>query len=154
MLMTFPSIRHIEKACSRRRTCGRGRKLSGSHAFSNLLAGVQISDHQPIRLERLRRRRGRIGWIEQITTTYVSCDLGPTGLVVPLTYFIERPFRTGTRRTADLLANVLVYTDYSAPVDDIDGSCMKSAALRLWMAKSGTCKSPMPQTDPWSCAHS
>jgi len=40
-------------------------------------------------------------------------------LVVPLSYFIERPFENWTRETAALLAPVLLYLDYTAPIDAI-----------------------------------
>jgi small-conductance mechanosensitive channel len=63
---------------------------------------------------------GEWGWVEQITTTYVVVRLWDLRrLVVPLTYFIEKPFQNWTRRTADLLGTVFVYTDYSVPVEDV-----------------------------------
>jgi hypothetical protein len=37
--------------------------------------------------------------------------------MVPLSYFIEKPFRNWTHRTADLLGSVFVYTDYGVPVE-------------------------------------
>jgi hypothetical protein len=39
--------------------------------------------------------------------------------VVPLTYFIERPFQNWTRRTAELLGTVFLYTDYSVPIEPL-----------------------------------
>jgi Mechanosensitive ion channel len=81
---------------------------------------VQIALTQPIRLEDAVVVESEWGWIEQITTTYVVVRLWDLRrLVVPLTYFIEKPFQNWTRRTADLLCTVLVYTDYSVPVEDV-----------------------------------
>jgi small-conductance mechanosensitive channel len=121
MLMTFPSIRHIgESLFASAGLAAVVAGLAARTAFSNLLAGVQIAITQPIRLEDFVVVESESGWIEQITTTYVVVRIWDLRrLVVPLTYFIERPFQNWTRRTADLLATVFVYTDYSAPVDDI-----------------------------------
>jgi len=38
---------------------------------------------------------------------------------VPLSYFIEHPFQNWTRVTADLLGTVLVYADYTVPVEAV-----------------------------------
>jgi hypothetical protein len=40
-------------------------------------------------------------------------------LVLPLSYFIEKPFQNWTRQTADLLGTVFVYADYTVPVDEV-----------------------------------
>jgi hypothetical protein len=38
-------------------------------------------------------------------------------LVLPITYFIQKPFQNWTRTTAELLGTVYIYTDYRVPVD-------------------------------------
>ncbi len=40
-------------------------------------------------------------------------------LIVPISYFIEKPFEYWTRVSADLLGTVFVYADYALPVDDL-----------------------------------
>ena len=40
-------------------------------------------------------------------------------MVVPLSYFIEKPFQNWTRTSATLLGTVFVYTDYSVPVEEV-----------------------------------
>jgi len=39
--------------------------------------------------------------------------------MVPITYFIERPFQNWTRVTADILGTVFIYVDYTVPVEEI-----------------------------------
>ena len=39
--------------------------------------------------------------------------------VVPLPYFIEKPFQNWTRDASDLIGVVLLYTDYNVPVDKL-----------------------------------
>jgi hypothetical protein len=38
---------------------------------------------------------------------------------VPLNYFIERPFQNWTRTTADILGTVVIYADYTVPVQEL-----------------------------------
>jgi small-conductance mechanosensitive channel len=60
------------------------------------------------------------GWVEEITSTYVVIRLWDLRrLIVPLTYFIEKPFYNWTRRAANYIGSVLLYLDYGAPVDRI-----------------------------------
>lgn len=40
-------------------------------------------------------------------------------LVLPINYFIEKPFQNWTRTSADILGTVYVYVDYGAPVEEI-----------------------------------
>ncbi|NIN01442.1 MAG: mechanosensitive ion channel family protein, partial [candidate division Zixibacteria bacterium] len=40
-------------------------------------------------------------------------------LVLPITYFIEKPFQNWTRVTADILGTVFIYVDYTVPVEAI-----------------------------------
>jgi small-conductance mechanosensitive channel len=60
------------------------------------------------------------GRIEEITLTYVVVRIWDMRrLIVPITYFIEKPFQNWTRISADILGTVFIYTDYSVPVDAI-----------------------------------
>ena len=39
--------------------------------------------------------------------------------MVPISYFIEKPFQNWTRVSADLLGTVFIYTDYTIPVQAV-----------------------------------
>jgi small-conductance mechanosensitive channel len=84
---------------------------------SNLLAGLQIALTEPIRLDDVVIVEGEWGKIEEIATTYVIVAIWDyRRLVVPLTYFIEKPFQNWTREHADLMGTSFLYVDYSIPV--------------------------------------
>jgi len=121
ILMTFPSIRHLGESLFA--SAGLAALVAGLAARStlnNLFAGVQIALTQPMRLEDVVIVEGEWGWIEEITTTYVIVRVWDLRrLVVPLAYFIEKPFQNWTRRTADLLGTAFVYTDYTVPVEAV-----------------------------------
>ena len=121
MLMTFPSIRHLGESLFA--SAGLAALLAGLAArstFSNLLAGVQIAFTQPMRLDDVVIVEGEWGWVEEIRTTYVVVRIWDLRrLIVPLSYFIEKPFQNWTRNTADLLGTVFLYTDYTIPVEEV-----------------------------------
>jgi small-conductance mechanosensitive channel len=94
--------------------------LAARPVLSNLFAGVQLAVTQPIRIEDAVTVENEYGWIEEITSTYVVIRLWDLRrLIVPLTYFIEKPFYNWTRHAAHYIGSVLLYLDYGAPVDRI-----------------------------------
>ena len=121
MVMTFPNIRHLGESLFA--SAGLAAVVAGLAArttLSSLFAGVQIAFSQPIRLDDVVIVEGEWGWIEEITTTYVVVRIWDLRrLVVPLSYFIEKPFQNWTRNTANLLGTVFVYADYTVPVDEV-----------------------------------
>lgn len=121
MLMTFPAVRHV--GVSLLASAGLAGLIVGMAArstLSNLIAGIQVALTQPIRIEDAIVLEGEWGWIEEIGTTYVVVRLWDLRrLIVPLSYFIEKPFQNWTRTTADLLATAMIYVDYTAPVQEL-----------------------------------
>jgi hypothetical protein len=89
-------------------------------AITNTIAGLQIALTEPIRLDDVVIIDGEWGRIEEITTTFVVIRIWDLRrLVVPLSYFIDKPFQNWTRVTADLLGGVFIYADYLVPVDEV-----------------------------------
>lgn len=69
--------------------------------LSNLVAGIQIAITQPIRIEDAVIVENEWGWVEEINATYVVVRLWDwRRLVLPLTYFIQKPFQNWTREGA------------------------------------------------------
>lgn len=94
--------------------------LAARPVLSNLFAGVQLAMTQPIRIDDQVVVENEWGWIEEITSTYVVIRLWDwRRLIVPLTYFIEKPFQNWTRENSALIGSAFLYVDYRAPVDVI-----------------------------------
>jgi hypothetical protein len=119
--MTFPSIRHVgESLFASAGLAALAAGLAAKSTLSSLVAGVQIALTQPIRLDDVVIVEGEWGWVEEITTTYVIVRIWDLRrLVLPLSYFIEKPFQNWTRQTADILGTVFLYTDYTVPVEEV-----------------------------------
>jgi small-conductance mechanosensitive channel len=91
--------------------------LAMQPVLSNLVAGIQIAITQPIRIEDAIIVENEWGWVEEITATYVVVRLWDwRRLVLPLTYFIQKPFQNWTRDGASLIGSVFIYVDHRAPV--------------------------------------
>lgn len=105
--------------------------------LSNLLAGLQIALTQPIRLDDVVIVEGEWGRIEEITNTYIVVRIWDLRrLVVPLSYFIEKPFQNWTRQTADLLGTVYLNVDYTVPVGELRGELHRILqSSKLWDRK-------------------
>jgi small-conductance mechanosensitive channel len=87
---------------------------------SNLLAGLQIALSEPIRVDDVVVIEGEWGRIDEITSTYVVVKIwDQRTLVVPLSYFIEKPFANWTRHSGEILGTAFLYVDYSVPVEPL-----------------------------------
>jgi small-conductance mechanosensitive channel len=86
--------------------------------LTNMIAGVQIATDQPIRLDDAVIVEGEWGVVEEITSTYVVVKLWDwRRMILPLTYFIQKPFQNWTRETARLIGTAFLYVDYEAPME-------------------------------------
>jgi small-conductance mechanosensitive channel len=91
--------------------------LAARPVLSNLIAGVQLAMTQPIRIDDAVIVENEWGTIEEITATYVVVRLWDLRrMIVPLTYFIEKPFQNWTRDSSALIGSIFIYVDYRAPV--------------------------------------
>ena len=94
--------------------------LAAQKIFANFLAGIQIAFTQPIRLDDVVVVEKEWGRISEMTLTYVVVKIwDERNLILPISYFIEKPFQNWTRTTANLLGTVMIYIDFSVPVDDV-----------------------------------
>jgi small-conductance mechanosensitive channel len=121
VLVTFESVRQY--GVSLFASAGIAGLIAGLAArpvLSNLFAGLQIALAQPIRLEDAVIVENEGGSIEEITGTYVVVRLWDwRRLVVPLSYFIEKPFQNWTRQSPALIGSVMIYVDYTVPVERV-----------------------------------
>ena len=121
MLMTFPNVRHLGTSMlASAGLLGLVAGVAARSTFSSLIAGLQVAVTQPIRLGDSVVVEGEWGWIEEITTTFVVVRIWDLRrMILPLTYFIEKPFQNWTHSSAALLGTVMLYADYTLPVEEM-----------------------------------
>jgi small-conductance mechanosensitive channel len=92
--------------------------LAARPVLSNLFAGVQLA--MTLRIDDAVIVENEWGTIEEITSTYVVVRLWDwRRMIVPLSYFIEKPFQNWTREGSALIGTACIYVDYRAPVGAI-----------------------------------
>lgn len=94
--------------------------LSAQEVVGALLAGIQIAITQPFRIDDAVLVENEWGWIEEINLTYVVVRIwDKRRLVLPSTYFLEKPFQNWTRNNADIIGSIFLYTDYTIPFEEL-----------------------------------
>ncbi len=108
--------------------------MAARSTVGNLIAGLQIAFAGPIRLDDAVVVEGEWGNIEEITLTYVVVRIWDRRrLVLPCSYFVERPIQNWTRYSADIVGTVFLYVDYVTPVEDVRAEFRRILAdSRLW----------------------
>ena len=94
--------------------------FAAQKTLGNLIAGFQIAITQPIRLDDVVVVENEWGRIEEITLTYVVVKIwDERRLVLPISYFLEKPFTNWTRTSAEILGTVFLHVDYTVPIDGL-----------------------------------
>lgn len=126
MLMVFDSVRQLGTSIlASAGVLGIIVGFAAQRSIATVLAGFQIALTQPIRLDDVVIVENEWGRIEEISLTYVVVLIwDQRRLIVPISYFIEKPFQNWTRVSADLLGSVFLYVDYTVPLkalrDELD----------------------------------
>lgn len=141
MLMTFDTVRQVGmNILASAGIAGIVIGFAAQRSLGTLFAGLQIAITQPIRLDDVVIVENEWGWIEEITLTYVIVRIwDQRRLVLPITYFTEKPFQNWTRTSSDILGTVVLYVDYTIPVQAIRDKLKELlAASPLWDGRVGS----------------
>ena len=130
VLMSFATVRRIGTGLLT--SAGIASVIIGfaaQRSIGNLLAGFQIAFTQPLRIDDVLVVEGEWGRVEEITFTNVVLRLwDERRLVLPLNYFIEKPFQNWTRSSSQLLGTVFLNVDYTIPVEAVRAELQRIVA--------------------------
>jgi small-conductance mechanosensitive channel len=94
--------------------------FAAQKSLGNLLAGIQIAFTQPIKIDDVVIVEGEWGRIEEINLTYVVVNIWDLRrMVLPITYFIEKPFQNWTRNDSSLIGTAFFNLNYQTPVEKL-----------------------------------
>lgn len=94
--------------------------FAAQRSLATILTGLVIAIAQPIRINDIVVVEGELGSIEEITLTFVVVRVwDQRRMVLPVSYFTERPFQCWSRSSTELTGVVLLNVDYSVPVDSV-----------------------------------
>ncbi|MCY1271296.1 Mechanosensitive ion channel [compost metagenome] len=116
--MTFPGARQVGASLlASAGVVGIVAGFAAKPVFSSMIGGLQLALTQPIRLDDVLIIEGERGRVEEITSTYVVLQIrDERRLIVPLKYFIEKPFQNWTRNSAQIMGSVFFHVDYRMPL--------------------------------------
>jgi small-conductance mechanosensitive channel len=94
--------------------------FAAQRTIGSLIAGIQLSATQPIRIGDAVIVEKEYGTIEEITLTYVVVRIwDERRLIVPMTRFLEQPFENWTKSSSQLHGTVYMYVDWTVPVEAV-----------------------------------
>ena len=94
--------------------------FAAQKSLGNLMAGIQIAFTQPIKIDDVVIVEGEWGRIEEINLTYVVVNIWDLRrLVLPITYFVDKPFQNWTRNESNLIGTAFFNLNYNTPVEKL-----------------------------------
>jgi small-conductance mechanosensitive channel len=120
-LMTFESIRQIGVSLlASAGVLGIILGFAAQKSLSTIFAGIQIAIAQPIRVDDVVVVEGEWGRIEEIMLTYVTVRIWDNRrLIVPINYFLDKPFQNWTRISSQITGAVFLFVDYAMPIQPL-----------------------------------
>ncbi|MER7754006.1 mechanosensitive ion channel domain-containing protein [Kitasatospora sp. NPDC097643] len=121
MLLTFTAMRSVGASLlASAGIIGIVAGIAAQSTLGNFFAGLQIAFGDTVRIGDTVVVDGQQGTVEEITLSYLVVRLWDyRRLIVPVSYFVNKPFENWTRRDPGLLAAVLLHLDHSTPVDEL-----------------------------------
>jgi small-conductance mechanosensitive channel len=94
--------------------------FAAQRSLAGIIAGIQFSIAQPVRVSDEVLVEGEFGVIEEVHLTYVVVRRwDKRRLILPTTFFLEKPFQNWTRSAHDVVGAVTLKVDPSVPVDAV-----------------------------------
>jgi small-conductance mechanosensitive channel len=91
--------------------------LAAQKSLGALFSGLQLSISQPIRIGEKVVVEGESGTVVEISLSHVMLRLWDNRhLVLPVSYFLEKPFQNWSRGSQDMVGVVFLQLDYSVDV--------------------------------------
>lgn len=108
--------------------------LAARPLLENLIAGLQLAFTQPVRIGDAVVINNEMGEVEEIGSVYIVIKLWDLRRqVVPLSYLFQTPFTNWTRSGSSLIGTVMIYVDYTLPMDPVRAKALELVkASPLW----------------------
>jgi small-conductance mechanosensitive channel len=120
-LMTFPGVRAIGASLlASAGIVGLVVGVAAQSTLANLFAGIQLAFGDMVRLGDEVVVAGDWGTVEEITlTSVVVATWDQRRIVMPVSYFVGKPFENWSRNDPRITGTALLHLDHSTPVDEL-----------------------------------
>lgn len=115
--------------------------LAAQKSISTLLAGIQLSITQPIRIGDTVIVETEFGTVEEITLTYVVLRTwDERRLVIPIPTFLDKSFQNWSKGSPQMLGAVTLQVDFSTDIQALRAEVtriLESEGRELWDGRVG-----------------
>jgi small-conductance mechanosensitive channel len=121
ILLTFPYIKSVGLGIlGSAGIAGLALGIAARPILLNLMVGFQIAFNKIIKIGDAIFIEGEMARIENIRMTHVvACTWDLRRIVVPISYFIDKPFQNWDLSGTELIASVFIYCDYTVPIEKL-----------------------------------
>ncbi|OJH35329.1 mechanosensitive ion channel family protein [Cystobacter ferrugineus] len=116
--------------------------LAAQKSISSLLAGIQMSITQPIRIGDQVVVENEFGTVEEISLTYVVVKVwDERRLVIPISQFLDKPFQNWSKGGSSMLGVVRLMVDFATDMDALRAELQRilaNEAKELWDGRVAT----------------
>ncbi len=108
--------------------------LAAQKSLGAIIAGIQLSLAQPVRIGDTVVVETQLGKVEELHLTYVVVKLwDERRLIVPIGKFLDQSFENWTKQGTDLRGEVLVLVNYLTPISTVRAELQKICEeSKLW----------------------
>ncbi|KFA93589.1 mechanosensitive ion channel family protein [Archangium violaceum] len=143
LLMQFETVRNVGVSLlASAGIAGLVIGLAAQKSISSLLAGIQLSITQPIRIGDTVIVENEWGTVEEITLTYVVVKVwDERRLVIPIPHFLDKPFQNWSKGGQTMLGPVLLLVDFTVDLDALREELrriLENEGKALWDGKVAT----------------
>jgi small-conductance mechanosensitive channel len=142
LLMQFETVRNVGVSLlASAGIAGLVIGLAAQKSISSLLAGIQLSITQPIRIGDMVVVENEFGTVEEITLTYVVVKVwDERRLVVPISQFLDKSFQNWSKGGQSMLGPVHLLVDFTADMEALREELrriLENEGKALWDGKVG-----------------
>ena len=143
LLMQFETVRNVGVSLlASAGIAGLVIGLAAQKSISSLLAGIQLSITQPIRIGDTVIVENEWGTVEEITLTYVVVRAwDERRLVIPIAQFLDKPFQNWSKGGKSMLGPVKLLVDFTTDMEALRAELrrlLENEGKALWDGKVAT----------------
>ncbi|GJF33277.1 mechanosensitive ion channel protein [Kitasatospora sp. NE20-6] len=139
-LMTFPAVRSVGASLlASAGILGLVVGVAAQSTLANLFAGVQLAFGDMVRLGDEVVVAGDWGTVEEITLTYVViATWDERRIVMPVSYFVGKPFENWSRRDPAITGTALLHLDHRTPMGELRAEFERALKECAWWDGRGS----------------
>jgi len=100
--------------------------LAAQKTLGSMFAGIQLAFSQPFGIGDSIIVENEIGTVEELTLSYVVIKIWDARRVIlPISYFIEKPFTNLSRDEQGIAGAIKLYVDYTLPIEPVRNELSK-----------------------------